>query len=256
MTMLSVSLESFQDMGKRHEQQDAFGFSGKGAGTLAVLCDGMGGMPLGRDSSGLAVRSFIEAWEGRGPGGGVKESLVRSALAANDAVLEMAERSGLRGNTGTTLVAAVVEDRCLSWISVGDSRVYLFRDGLLKPLSRDHNVATRLQKLVEKGELNPEDVMSCAMPDALTSFIGIEVLEEYDLPAEPLLLDDGDMVLLCSDGLYNFMPDREIIEILNSDAGKPEKGNLAESLVAHVKSKRHPFQDNVTVLILRAGKER
>ncbi len=131
----------------------------------------------------------------------------------------MAERSGRRGNTGTTLAAAVVEDGFLSWISVGDSRVYLFRERLLKPLSRDHNVAARLQVMVDKGELDPEEMISFQMQDALTSFIGIEVLEEYDLPAEPLLLDDGDMVLLCTDGLYNFLPDGEIIEILNSDAG-------------------------------------
>ncbi len=249
--ILSVSCESSQSIGKRNEQQDAFGFSGKGPGILAVVCDGMGGMPLGRESSMTAVGSFIGAWEGRGPGDGVKESLVRSALAANDAVLEMAERSGLRGSAGTTLVAAVVEKDCLSWISVGDSRVYLFREGSYKPLSSDHNVATRLQKLVEKGELNPEDVMSCAMPDALTSFIGIDVLEEYDIPAEPLLLEDGDMVLLCTDGLYNFLSDGEIMEILNSDAGRPDNENLAEKIVDRVTSKRHPFQDNVTVVLMR-----
>ena len=251
ISILFQSWEVCQDTGKRKEQQDSYGFSCKGPGTLAVVCDGMGGMPLGRESSMTAVGSFVGAWEGRGPGDGVKESLVRSALAANDAVLEMAERSGLRGNTGTTLAAAVVEDGFLSWISVGDSRVYLFRERLLKPLSRDHNVAARLQVMVDKGELDPEEMISFQMQDALTSFIGIEVLEEYDLPEEPMLLRDGDMMLLCTDGLYNFLPDGEIIEILNSDAGKPEKGNLAESLVARVKSKRHPFQDNVTVLILR-----
>ncbi|HPA58586.1 MAG TPA: protein phosphatase 2C domain-containing protein [Synergistales bacterium] len=249
--ILSVSCESFQDIGKRHEQQDAFGFSDKGPGILTIVCDGMGGMPLGRESSVLAVRSFIEAWEGRAPGESVKETLVRSAFSANEAVLEMAARSGLRGSTGTTLVAAVVEKDCLSWISVGDSRVYLFREGSYKPLNRDHNVATRLQKLAEKGELNPEDVMSCAMPDALTSFIGIDALEEYDIPAEPMPLKGGDVILLCTDGLYNFMPDREVVEILKSNGSNPGSGNLAEMIVGRVMDKKHPCQDNVTVMLMR-----
>ncbi len=181
--ILSLSCESSQDIGKRDEQQDAFGFSDKGPGTLAVLCDGMGGMPLGRESSALAVRSFIEAWEGRSAEESLEKVLIRSAFAANEAVLGMAERSGLRGSAGTTLAAAVVEKDGLSWISVGDSRVYLFREGLLKPLSRDHNVATRLQMMVEKGELDPEEMISFQTQDALTSFIGIEILEEYDTSA-------------------------------------------------------------------------
>ncbi len=253
--ILSVSCESSQDMGKRNEQQDASGFSDKGPGTLAVLCDGMGGMLLGRESSGLAVRSFIEACEGRSSDESLEKALIRSVFAANEAVLGMAARSGLRGSAGTTLVAAAVEKGCLSWISVGDSRVYLFREGLFKPLSRDHTVAARLQMMVEKGELNPEDVIYRAMPDALTSFIGIDILEEYDISAAPLSLKDGDVILLCTDGLYNFMPEREVTEILEHDAFKPWEGNLAEMIVGRVMDKKHPYQDNVTVVLLKAKEE-
>lgn len=256
ITILSVTCESCQDIGKRKEQQDAFGFSDKGPGTLAVLCDGMGGMPLGRESSVLAVRSFIEACEDRRSDESLEKALIRSAFAANEAVLGMAARSGLRGSAGTTLVAAVVEKDCLSWISVGDSRVYLFREGLLKPLSRDHNVATRLQMMVEKGELNPEDVISPAMQDALTSFIGIDILEEYDTSAVPLSLKNGDVILLCTDGLYNFMPEREVTEILEHDPSKPWRGNLAEMIVGRVMDKKHPFQDNVTVMLMRIKEDK
>ena len=251
ITILSVTCESAQDIGKRKEQQDAFGFSCKGPGVIVVVCDGMGGMPLGRESSNVAVTSFIETCEDRGPRESVKGSLVRAAFAANEAVLEMAARSGLRGDTGTTLVAAIVEDDCLYWVSVGDSRVYLFREGALNPLNRDHNVATRLQRLVEKGERDPEEVISCAMPDALTSFIGIDVLEEYDISEEPLLLKGGDVILLCTDGLYNFMPDREVVEILKSNGSNPGSGNLAEMIVGRVMDKKHPCQDNVTVMLMR-----
>ena len=257
IVILTVAYESAQAIGMREEQQDSFSIHVSGPdqneepGTLAVVCDGMGGMPLGRESSQLAVEAFIDAYRTRVHGEGVIAALTRSAFAANGAVLEMAAGSGFRGNAGTTLVAAAVEGRSLYWISVGDSRIYLFRDGLLEALNRGHNVAARLENLVRQGRLSAEDASSHPRPDALTSFIGIDVLEEVDLPEGPAATLGGDIVLLCTDGLYNFMTNEEIRNILISAPEDAVRGYTAGRIVGDACRKRSPFQDNITVLLLR-----
>lgn len=245
--MLSVVFESAQEIGKRDEQQDSYGEEG----LLSVVCDGMGGMPLGRESSELAVRAFIDAYQARTLAEPVGDALTRSAFAANGAVLEMAARSGCAGMAGTTLVAAVIERGSLYWISVGDSRIYLFRNGFLKTLNREHNLANRLESLARQGKPNPDEAMAYLRPDLLTSFIGIEILEEFDLPEEPLLLQGGDIVLSCTDGLYNSMIDEEIGDILLSAPGNAEKGYIAKKIVGYACGKELPFQDNITVLVMR-----
>jgi protein phosphatase len=251
-----IKYESAQDIGKRHEQQDSFAFSltrWEGAeepGILAVVCDGMGGMALGRESSLLATETFTHVFENAPPRLSVPEALFRSLLAANEAVREMASKAGFSGIAGTTLTAAVIERGLLYWTSVGDSRVYLFRGGSLKPLTEDHNVATRLEKLIEKGEMDPAEASAYWRPDALTSFIGIEVLEEYNLSKKPLPFEEGDMVLLCTDGLYNFMAEDEICEFLSSARRGPFNGT-AQRIVNCLRQRGLPYQDNVTVLLLK-----
>ena len=254
--IFSIEYESAQDIGKRHEQQDSFAFSfarwekTEEPGILAVVCDGMGGMALGRESSLLATETFTRIFEKAPPHLSVPEALYRSLLAANDAVWGMASKAGFPGIAGTTLTAAVIERGSLYWASVGDSRVYLFRDGSLKRLTEDHNVANHLEKLVEKGEMDPAEASVYWRPDALTSFIGIEVLEEYDLSEKPLPLEEGDVVLLCTDGLYNFMAEDEICEFLSSAQGDSSAGT-AQRMVNCLRQRGLPYQDNVTVLLLK-----
>lgn len=255
--ILTVVPGSAQHIGERGEQQDSFGFSipnpalDEERGLLAVVCDGMGGMPLGRESSQLAIRAFMDAYQDRAIAEPPAAALARSAFAANDAVLEMAARSGCAGRAGTTLVAVVIERGSLSWISVGDSRLYLFRNGFLQTLNREHNVANRLENLARQGKLNSDEAIVYWRPDALTSFIGIESLEEFDLPEEPVLLQEGDIVLSCTDGLYNSMTDEEIRDILLSASGNTVRGYIAGKIVGDVRKKSLPFQDNITVLVMR-----
>ncbi len=255
--ILSVVPESAQHIGERVEQQDSFGFSVSGPdpegerSLLAVVCDGMGGMPMGRESSRLAVTAFIGACEVGKHAEPAGAALTRAAFAANDAVLEMAGKAGFFGRAGTTLAAVVIEKGSLYWISVGDSRVCLFRNGRLEALSRDHNVAARLERLVEKGKLSPEGAMSYRRPDALTSFIGIAILKEYDLSEKPVSLQDGDIVLLCTDGLYNSMTNEETEDILLSAPRNAVQGYIAGKIVGDVCKKKLPFQDNITILVMR-----
>jgi protein phosphatase len=245
-----------QDQGKRREQQDAFTISDPEhtvflahAGLLAVVADGMGGMKCGGDASLLAADTMLEAYAVKRPEEPVEEALLRSLRRANRAVLEMACRNGVAGDSGTTLVAAAVLGNRLWWISAGDSRLYLARKGELLRLTEDHVYATELDRSVLLGRISPEEALFHPEREALTSFLGLETLPKVDRNRNPLRLEAGDRLLLCSDGLYKFLPPEETAAIL-CDGERRHPQAQAERLVEATLRKDAPGQDNITVVVL------
>ncbi|HWP97261.1 MAG TPA: protein phosphatase 2C domain-containing protein [Syntrophomonadaceae bacterium] len=250
--LLNIVPGNAQDIGRREEQQDSFLFSDMEnpelvakIGVLAVLADGMGGLKMGREASTLAVRTFLVEYSTKTPEETIPEELKRSTLVANGAVFDMATRSNLAWNTGTTLVAAVVDLDELYWISVGDSHIYLFRDQTLTQLNRDHNYSYQLQTQVSQGILTQEEADVHPERNALTSFLGMDVLGEIDQNLQPINLKPGDRILLCSDGLHGVLSPEEIIQALGYPAQE-----AAELLLTQTLSKSLRHQDNVTVAIL------
>jgi protein phosphatase len=243
-----------QAQGARREQQDSFAFSDHGdhlflerAGFLAILADGMGGMALGREASDVAVQALLESYAVKEEGETVPRALERSFLRANRAVCEMGRQRGFEDSVGTTAVAAVVWQDKLFWANVGDSRLYLWRKGNLRRISRDHNLRERL-----RGQGLSEDVIASSRhAEALTSYLGGPEIPILDVPSTPWLLEAGDRVLLCSDGLYRGLGDEEMARVL---AGAAEQS--ARALLDEVLSRHHPFQDNVTVLVLAVEEEK
>src|ERR1700681_643431 len=117
-----------QHIGSRHSQQDSFGFADpddapfiEHGGFLAVVCDGMGGMEHGDAASRIAVRAFLDAYLRKSPAETIPTALERSVHEANAQVLEYAGSIGAVESMGTTLVAAVLYERSLYFVSVGDS---------------------------------------------------------------------------------------------------------------------------------------
>lgn len=130
-----------QHIGARSSQQDAFGFSNPNetefvahGGLLAVLADGMGGLSHGDLASRAALAAFLAAYRQKTPQESVSAALVRSLAAANSAVCDLAARHNASGDLGTTLVAAVLHEQGLEWISVGDSALFLFHSGTFTAL--------------------------------------------------------------------------------------------------------------------------
>lgn len=239
---LTASLASY--IGTRAEQQDAAEVTdGAGADFLAVLADGMGGMLMGRECAEKAVSAFVEAFAARRPDEGAAYGLMRAAVRTNDVVVRWAEERGVLEGTGCTLACAAVEDRRLHWVSVGDSRIYLFRRGRLTQLNEDHNLRTRLARTGEPAELYASLNLA-----ALTSFIGVRRLTEIDFSDVPIALAPGDSVLLCSDGLYGSLGAGEICGILSSGAD-----GAASALVEAVAAKGLERQDNATAVVVSLG---
>ena len=244
-----------QDVGKRSDQQDSFGFSDPGdaafmahGGMLAIVADGMGGMAHGAEASQIAVRTFLAQYAGKQPGEAVTQALARAVEAADRAVYEFAASVGLQRDVGSTLIAAAFTPAGMHWTSVGDSSLYLLRGARMERLNRPHTLSERLAELVKRGEMSEEDAAIDPDRDALTSYVGGGRIAEIDASVEALALTPGDMIILCSDGLYRALSAEEIARIAASaDDGQ----RAADALVAQALARELPRQDNVTVLCVR-----
>ena len=245
-----------QHRGDRSEQQDSFGFSDlldsellDRGGALVVLADGMGGHALGRTTSQIAVKTFLDGYARKSPDEPIPAALHRLLHDANAAVRELAEREGELDNAGTTLAAAVIHQQELHWIAVGDSRIYCYHQGQITPLTTDHVYARDLEREVAVGTLSVAEAAAHPDREALTSFLGMPVLDEIESNLRPVPLQSGDRVLLCSDGLYRNLSATDLAEEL----ARSQPQAAAEALLGRALARPQPRQDNVTVVILGLG---
>lgn len=229
-----------QHIGEREEQQDAFGFSDiedtsflSHSGALAVVADGMGGHALGAKSSRKAVEIMLQRYMAKPPDEPVIDALRRTFIEANLAVHEMAVENNVEYNTGTTLTAAVVSNGELHWISAGDSRLYLFRKNQLTLLTRDHIYAHEIAEEVAQGNMSTEDAMSHPDLDALTSYLGLADVPEIDANVRPYPIQLGDSILLCTDGLYKILSEKEMVDLLKADSPQQAAESLVQAVVGN-----------------------
>ncbi|MGH7907548.1 MAG: PP2C family protein-serine/threonine phosphatase [Candidatus Binataceae bacterium] len=247
-----------QALGRRADQQDAFGFSDPSdrgfmdhGGLLAVVADGMGGLERGAEASQIAVRRLIEVYTGKPREESVAEALRRAADAADRAVFNFAAAAGLERDVGSTVIAAALGPRGLAWISVGDSALYLCRNASITLLTHPHTLAARLERLVERGELSPEAARIDPDRDGLTSYIGAGSLTEIDASTKPIALMAGDAVVLCTDGLFRALTPNEIAE---AAAAAVDGQAACDALLARALARNLPRQDNVTVLCVKVAR--
>src|SRR5262249_14454703 len=156
-----------QHIGARSAQQDSFGFSDPDdrpfvahAGIAAVVADGMGGLANGSAASSAAVQAFLKTYESKDPDESVPDALFRAIESANLAGPSRSRKSGGSQSAGPPLAAVAVHQDCLYWVSAGDSRVYLLREGEVGQLTADHIYAADLAAEVDTGRITREEAVS------------------------------------------------------------------------------------------------
>ncbi|MCA9490989.1 MAG: Stp1/IreP family PP2C-type Ser/Thr phosphatase [Myxococcales bacterium] len=182
---------------------------------LFVVADGMGGHDGGEIASALAVKTLCDTALERHEDAELVEDVLESLLeesfqAANNMVKDTADAKGT--DMGTTLVCMLMLDNRVGFLAnVGDSRGYLLRGGTLHQITKDHSL---VQKLLEKGRIKPEDVRGHHHSNILLRTVGTE--RDIDIDLFRVDLEPGDKVLMCSDGLWNEVEDRDIESVLNT----------------------------------------
>ena len=242
-----ISIGKIHDIGRRDYQQDSFGQTAvlRNTGILAVLADGMGGLSGGERVSqkivmeALTFGSTLQANQ-------VPTALPGMVAGINRAVNQMLGPKGLY-TSGSTVVSALITGNALRWISVGDSRVYLYRDGQISQLSRDHDLLQDWMPDILGGKRSMAEALRDPNGRKLTSFIGMGELRHVDYNRTPIPLLPGDRVLLMSDGVYGTVSDAEMAAILR-DCGSVQ---LAASHIGQrIMGAALPYQDNYTLIVL------
>lgn len=225
----------------RHSNQDDFSVSELHDGSvLAVVCDGMGGANAGNVASKKATETISSFFERSYRNGldaqGVMALLQSAILSANIEIYDMAQKNAELTGMGTTVVAAYVSNNFTVVSHVGDSRAYLVSDSVTQ-LTRDHSV---VQSLIESGKLTPQEARVHPRRNVITRALGIEA--DILVDSEEYSLSKGETLLLCSDGLSNFVSPDEIKSVFEKNPFE----DVAEILVSS--ANKNGGADNITVV--------
>jgi protein phosphatase len=207
-----------------------------------AVADGMGGARAGEVASQIAVEAFQE---GLDPSEGPERELVRIAKEANRRIYDMAREDESRAGMGTTLTAVIVGDHDVAIGHVGDSRAYRLRDGDLERLTTDHSL---VEEYVRRGELTREAAEHHPQRSIITRALGPEPDVEVETLTFPAA--DGDVYLLCSDGLTGMVTEDRMGQVLRAGASLTE---AAQELVGIANA--NGGRDNITVVMFRLGEQ-
>jgi protein phosphatase len=237
---LRIHTASLTDQGRvRAENQDACTeLHGSAGEILLVVADGMGGHRGGSTASRLAIQAVSEFFEATPRWDG--EALHAAITEANARIYQAASDSPELAGMGTTIVAILIgHERDNAWLAhVGDSRAYRLRAGTFEPLTEDHSVVA---ELVRRGAITEDEAAEHPRRNEILRSVGIQPNVEIDLAS--FTIENGDRLLLCSDGLSGLVTDDEIAAILS--ASRPI--DAVPQLVEAANARGSP--DNVTVIV-------
>lgn len=236
--------------GGRKSNQDAYGFELRQAAGCWAVADGLGGHAGGETASRVTVESvmgqfcagvqslnhFIEA------GFEHSHQLIRSLAAENFAL------SGMR----TTLVVLVSDGEKVSWGHIGDTRLYWFRDGKILHQTRDHSVP---QMLVDAGKIKPEEIRGHEDQNRLTKALGQEGGLKVSILTEPMVVHEGDVALLCSDGIWTYVLEQEMESLLAATESVDDWLAAIEQKVLERAEGEHDNYTAVAVLFSRSAEK-
>ncbi len=212
---------------------------------FGTLCDGMGGMEGGEYASRLAAEGILESFSSIEEDD--KEAYPEAIRRISREVYSLSDQEGRRMQCGTTLTCTILQGNQLRWYSVGDSRIYLFHRNRIWQLNRDHNYASVVREELRSGSMQPGQIDTREKPEALASYVGMEEVTIIDHSRTPVLLEPGDVVIQCSDGLYRSLSDEDIAQILMQI---PDLDGAAQALTSTTVAIPGPH-DNTSVLLIQ-----
>lgn len=228
----------------RPNNQDSYA-AGELPGSVAwaVVCDGMGGANGGNVASSTAVKIISERITSSYKLGmsfsSIKNILTSAIAAANIEVFDESCSNASLAGMGTTVVSAIIADGSVYVAHAGDSRAYILSNGALKQITKDHSF---VQEMVDNGKLTPDEAKADPRKNIITRALGVNNEIRVDFCEE--FIDENDVVLICTDGLSNFVSIEEIID-LTSDG---KFNDYAERLVD--RANQNGGGDNITVVTL------
>jgi PPM family protein phosphatase len=245
--MLRIDFDQRTHVGmQRQENQDSMGHFEGPLGRLFVVCDGMGGHAGGQIASSMAVETIGQVYLSLPTNTSPEDALRRSIEAANNAIHQRSLGDPHLKTMGTTCVAMLLPPNSdLAYVAhVGDSRIYRITDGQIERLTRDH---TAVQHLIDQGLLTEEQAANHPRSHVINRSLGVLDAVEVEVGRDPLLMRNGDRLLLCTDGLTTMLDDLDIYRFVAQHPLAEAVGELIE-----ITNARGGY-DNVTVQLIQVG---
>lgn len=247
---LKYQVTNLQGVGARARQEDSFTVMNAldekqydEYGLMFAVCDGMGGMKDGKIASEKAISSFRNSFAEMDRRGKIAEQLKESVFIASEEVEKL-----LDGDGGSTVVIGVIFHEQLYFASVGDSFLYLQRDGKLFRLNTEQNIChQRYLENIRDGYFEPIECRNDPDSVALSQFLGMPGLSEVDGSVRPMFLQKHDILLACSDGVGGVLSETEILDALAYQSGQEACRQLEQRLIEHARKN----QDNYTALLVQ-----
>lgn len=238
------------DVGKRRQSnQDCFALRMVGDYLVAIVCDGMGGANGGKIASEVACEAFcdslctrIEELNRDNPASvpGILDKLIRKAIdAANEQIYKLSLKNRDLAGMGTTLVGCVIHGHKVILFNIGDSALYHVRGNRIRKLTHDHSL---VQSLIDAGDLSPEEAVHHPNKNIITRVVGVDEHVEADLSRCTIA---SGYLLLCSDGLSNYLSGPDLAFFLNEEGELQEKTEL---LINYANAKGGA--DNITAVVI------
>lgn len=236
------------DKGLRKKNEDSFYVPAEGARPIVIVADGMGGHAAGEIASSTAIEK-IASCVNSAPGGVSSITLLRQAMnEANRTVFELAMTDDRCSGMGTTVVMALLEPEKYTVANIGDSRLYHFDGRKLRRITKDHSY---VQELVSAGLITEEQAKDHPQRNLVTRAVGTSRFEKADAGVRSWR--EGDLLLLCSDGLCGSVDDAEMERVL-----RDEQDQLACCDKLTEIALRNGSSDNITIVLVknvRAGED-
>ena len=238
---MKFSVFQISRKGGREKNEDRMGYCYTRESGLFVLADGMGGHPDGEVAAQLALQTISALYqrEARPLIADTVEFLSSALTAAHHQIIRYASEKGMLDTPRTTLVACILQGTGATWVHCGDSRLYVVRDAELLTRTRDHSYLEQQKgepSFIQTSRINRNILFTC---------LGSPTKPVFDI-AGPVVLQQGDKLMLCSDGLWGSLTDAEIVKHLASKGVSDAVPDLVENAL-RVGGER---SDNVTVLAM------
>lgn len=215
---------------------------------LAVVADGMGGHQAGDVASEMTVTELKRLWEAASKieTADQAENWLKSNIAhVNNVLFDHAKAHSECNGMGTTIVAAIVTEMFMTVAHIGDSRCYMLNETGFSQLTEDHSL---VNELVRSGEITKEDAEHHPRKNVLMKALGTERTVEMDLKS--MIYEEGDTLLLCSDGLSNKVSELEMVEHLTQEVPIDKKASQLIDLANH-----YGGEDNITLILIDYGRK-
>lgn len=236
--------------GGRPVNEDRVAYAYTSDALFMVVADGMGGHNHGQVASQMLVQTMTSLFQARATPllPNLQGFLLDGIYAAHDAINEYALRKGLRDPPRTTCVAAVVQRGTACWAHVGDSRLYHFDKRQLLERTRDHSA---VQQLVEEGLLDEDQIRLHPDRNRLYNSVGGFALPDIEL-SEPVTLKEGDVLMLCSDGVWGEIEDKEMVSTLRAYP----LDRAIRHMLDYAEFRGGRNCDNLSIVAMRYGEEK